>query len=266
MFLYIKLYFVNFVFMKIISTYLNYENEKRDLIIYENWDEFKASGLPLYSLLKVERLCYTKSDDGFYIPLLDKSCLTTYQGNLFYVFKFPMGVTFHNVYYVSDFEGKSRWRKKVFRWSVNFEKINKHKNNTYLSPNERIAAGLIANNVDVYDAFKLAYPNANKENLNKAMLKTLDKNYFHQIITEKFDMDTIKDALNNLNASEEAAKSIIELMGAKKADDTIDLPSRKFGISAYINIDRAYSEVSNKSDNVDYINIEKELESKYLNQ
>jgi hypothetical protein len=261
--------------MKRISSYLDNKSTTTELIIYENEEEWKASGLvECTDWTKVERFDYVKSDDGYYLPVLHKQFLPDKHGRyIFYSYYFPLGITFNNLYYVNKEDpSKSKFRKKIFRYTDKFTiphndpeyEVKQSKKRKYLNANERLAAEYIAKGIDIYDAFQLAFPSTKKSTYvtDQAVTKALSKEGFVDYILSKVDMDKIKEALNNIEAHKVAAQSIVDLLNAKKDNGQPDAASVKLGLAAYVNIERMDLEPKSDEKNTYSIYDPKAIEAK----
>ena len=235
--------------MQRIHTYLNHDNKPTELFIYENEEEFKASGLTeITDWTKAKRFDYVKSNDGYYLPILNVEFMPTDNSNhLFYIFNFPLNIKFNNIYYVNKEDpSKSRFRKKVFIYRDKFTLPHTDPNyenrvqRKYLNANERLAAEYVAKGIDIYDAFQLAFPSTKKSTYvtDQAVTKALNKEGFVEYILSKVDMEKIKEALNNLEAHKVAAQSIVDLLQSKKENNQVDTAAVKLGLQAYVNIER----------------------------
>ena len=159
--------------MIILDVYLDKNLTTTEVKVYENVQEFKDSGLKLYSMKDVTRLNYVKTQDGFYVPCLKKNIMTTsHKNKLFYSWHFPFGVTFNNTYYIEE----DRFAKKIFRWSDNFQPPKYRSPKNRINERERLAASLIAEGVDIYKAFQFAFPK--QAYINMQVKRTISKSKF----------------------------------------------------------------------------------------
>lgn len=253
-----------------IESYLQQKSIKTSLFIYENEEEFAASGNIEKDPRFLDRFDYFKSDDGYYIPVLTvQKYKVPNKHHIIYTWFFPLDMKFNNMLYVGTDENgqpdlmQSRFRRKSFYFTTRREVLNKPKR-SYLNANESLAAELIAKGVDIHDAFRTAFPNSKDRTFTREAIirKALNKPGFIDYIMEKSDMNKLKEALNDMNVHEKAAQSLIELLEAKTQSGLPNLNSRKYALEAYINIERMAVE-ENKNESTATIITEDRLEAKF---
>lgn len=255
--------------MRKILAYLDKKAEPTELIIYENFQEFEASGLPLKNPRYAERMDYFRTNDDYYLPVLSHTILPYNTKHEFHTWYMPLAITFNNLLYVNqEDDSKSRFRKKYHRYTETIKPAKAKKRKMYLNSNERLCAEYIARGIDIYDAFNMAFPTTKKSIFvtDQFVTKALRKPGFVEYILESMNMDKLKKALADKEVHDKVADSILRLLSAEKQDGSIDLAAVKFGLGSYVNIMTTPDQP--KGDNsmieeADFKTLENEMKAKF---
>lgn len=226
-----------------LDLYLNKKSVQTSLFIYETEEEFAQSGYKLADPRFAKPFDYYKTDDGYYLPIINVKDFTTKNKNMKlikYFFPFDRLLTMTLYLDPSGDPLLSRFRRRVFTFADYRKGIKKQAKVEYLNANEIYAAELIARGISIHDAFMTAYPKTINRTYTRDSLihRTMRKPQFVDYILERTNMDKIKQALSDMNAHKIAAQSIVELLQAVNDKGEPNLSARKFAIQAFVAIDR----------------------------
>lgn len=192
---------------------------KKDFNIYERVEEIEENGIIVKELFDARIGEYVKSDNGYYVPLLDKKVQRQHKvkGYSFVVFSFPryQYITLRN-------------DKQGFLIKRGFSYPTEPRKNisVFLSAQSRLVANLIAKGIPIHKAVRTAYATKFPQQTDSIAKKLLENDKFIEYLIGKIDVKKLQDAL----ATQELDYDFLAV-ALKKEIDKGGLEALKFGFN-----------------------------------
>ena len=173
-----------------------HNNTQRQYIVYENDNEFNATGIKLNTVENASENDYIRTDNGYYTPIVKINIMGKREGKKTYCKEVILprrNITKFTVYVDTNIH-----RQKQIVWSR-----EPHPKRAILTPKDKLIVKYMKSGMDIYQAYKLVYPGKAKHIMMANLIKLIENDNFIQYMAEEGIMKAARAKFESVDLSED---------------------------------------------------------------